>query len=138
MSISNMAIEAGARAGLIAPDETTFEYLRGRPMVPDEGTAEWESALEYWRSLASDEGAHFDKVVTIDCADIAPTVTWGTSPQDTAPITGVVPDPEDESDPARKAGITRALDYMGLDDKIGQKLTTLVRLLFKARSTLPT
>jgi 3-isopropylmalate dehydratase len=90
MSICNMAIEAGARAGLIAPDRTTYDYLRGRPMVPSEGTAEWDAAVAHWDSLSSDEGAHFDKVVVIDATDIAPTVTWGTSPQDVAPITGVV------------------------------------------------
>lgn len=89
MSISNMAIEAGARAGLIAPDDITFEYLKGRPMCPT--GEEWDKAVEYWKSLVSDEGAAFDKVINIDAKDIAPTVTWGTSPQDVAPITGKVP-----------------------------------------------
>ena len=89
MSISNMAIEAGARAGLIAPDEVTFEYLKGRPMCPTGD--EWDKAVEYWKSLVSDEGADFDKTIEIDAKDIAPTVTWGTSPQDVAPVTGTVP-----------------------------------------------
>lgn len=89
MSISNMAIEAGARAGIIAPDETTFQYLKGRPMCPS--GEEWDKAVEYWESLRSDEGAQYDKTVLIDAKDIAPTVTWGTSPQDVAPITGTVP-----------------------------------------------
>ena len=89
MSISNMAIEAGARAGVIAPDEITFEYLKGRPMCPT--GEEWDKAVEYWKSLVSDEGASYDKVIEIDAKDITPTVTWGTSPQDVAPITGNVP-----------------------------------------------
>ena len=93
MSISNMAIEAGARAGLIAPDEVTFDYLRGRPMSP--APEEFERACDHWRSLCSDADAVYDKVVTIDAKDIAPTVTWGTSPQDVSPITGRVPDPND-------------------------------------------
>jgi len=125
MSISNMAIEAGARAGLIAPDETTFEYLKGRPMVPKPDSPEWEEAKTYWRGLASDVGSHFDKEVYIDAADIAPTVTWGTSPEHTAPITGAVPDPTAEADPARRAAYERALGYMGLDDKVGQPLNSL-------------
>lgn len=89
MSISNMAIEAGARAGIIAPDEITFEYLKGRPMCPS--GEEWDKAVEYWKSLPSDEGANFDRTVLIDAKDISPTVTWGTSPQDVVPITGSVP-----------------------------------------------
>ncbi|GMI24911.1 hypothetical protein TeGR_g13387 [Tetraparma gracilis] len=113
MSISNMAIEAGARAGLIAPDETTFAYLKGRPMCPS--GAEWDRATSYWSSLCSDEGAKYDKVVKIDAKDIAPTVTWGTSPQDVKGIGGRVPDPKDASDPARRAAMERSLDYIGLD-----------------------
>lgn len=113
MSISNMAIEAGARAGLIAPDETTFEYLKGRPMSPSD--EEWDRACDYWRGLCSDEDAVYDKVVEIKAEDIAPTVTWGTSPQDVAPITGVVPDPEDAPDDARKAAMERSLNYIGLE-----------------------
>ena len=89
MSISNMAIEAGARAGVIAPDEVTFEYLKGRPMCPT--GEEWDKAVAYWKSLASDKGAKYDKTVVIDANDIAPTVTWGTSPQDVVPVTGSVP-----------------------------------------------
>jgi len=89
MSISNMAIEAGARAGIVAPDEITYEYLKGRPMCPT--GEEWDRAVEYWNSLKTDEGAEFDKTIVIDAKDIAPTVTWGTSPQDVAPVTGNVP-----------------------------------------------
>lgn len=113
MSISNMAIEAGARAGLIAPDETTFDYLKGRPMAPAE--EDWETACAYWKSICSDEDAVYDKVVEIKAEDIAPTVTWGTSPQDVVPITGVVPDPEDAPDDARKAAMKRSLNYIGLE-----------------------
>lgn len=113
MSISNMAIEAGARAGLIAPDETTFEYLKGRPMSPSE--KDWDKAVDYWKSLCSDEDAVYDKVVNIKAEDIAPTVTWGTSPQDVIPITGNVPDPEQAPDDARKAAMERSLNYIGLE-----------------------
>lgn len=118
MSICNMAIEAGARAGLIAPDEITFDYLNGRPMCPQ--GEEWDKAVEYWQSLASDEGAVFDKTIKIDAKDIAPTVTWGTSPQDVAPVTGNAPKLSDIEDPARRNGIKRALEYIGLEE--GQKL----------------
>ena len=99
MSICNMAIEAGARAGLIAPDDITFNYLKGRPMAPSED--KWEAAVKCWKELQSDEGAFFDKIVEIRAEDIAPTVTWGTSPQDVVPITGMVPDPSQAADPAR-------------------------------------
>lgn len=125
MSICNMAIEAGARAGLIAPDETTFSYLAGRPMVPATSDPEWEAAKAYWRGLTTDPGAAFDKEVHIDAADIAPTVTWGTSPEHTAPITGVVPDPADEVDPARAAAMERALKYMGLEGRIKEPLASV-------------
>ena len=115
MSISNMAIEAGARAGIIAPDEITFDYLRGRPMCPR--GYEWDQAVEYWNSLATDEGAVFDKTVEIAAGDIAPTVTWGTSPQDVAPVSGNVPTIAAEGhDAARQVrtfcgpGLTVALD----------------------------
>lgn len=121
MSICNMAIEAGARAGMVAPDETTIKYLKGRPMCP-RGT-EWEKACVYWRSLASDPGAKYDKVVPVQGKDVAPTVTWGTSPEDVSPITGVVPDPASETDPARKAAVERKLSYMGLTP--GTKLDTI-------------
>ena len=117
MSISNMAIEAGARAGLIAPDEITFQYLKGRPMSPDD--KEWDQAVEYWKSLVSDDDAVYDKTVIIDAKDIAPTVTWGTSPQDVAPVTGTVPLLEGK-DPARQAAMKRSLEYIGLEE--GQQL----------------
>jgi 3-isopropylmalate/(R)-2-methylmalate dehydratase large subunit len=112
MTVCNMSIEAGARAGLIAPDQTTFEYLKGRPHAP-KGAA-WEAALHYWRTLKSDEGAKFDVEVKLNAADIAPLVTWGTSPETVVPITGRVPDPAQEADPARRAAMERMLDYMGL------------------------
>ncbi len=112
MTVCNMTIEAGARAGLIAPDEKTFEYLKGRPKAPK--AAEWDMAVSYWQTLKSDEGAHFDEVVELNAADIVPEVTWGTSPEDVVEITGVTPDPANESDPARKAKIERSLTYMGL------------------------
>ena len=119
MSISNMAIEAGARAGVIAPDEVTFEYIKGRPMSPSED--EWDRAVEYWKSLASDEGAVYDKTIVIEGKDIPPTVTWGTSPQDTMPVTGTVPKADaEENDAARQAAVQRALDYIGLEG--GEKI----------------
>jgi len=116
MSISNMAIEAGARAGLIASDEITFEYLKGRPMSPAE--EDWENACNYWRTLSSDDDAVYDKVVNIKAEDIAPTVTWGTSPQDVAPIDGFVPDPNNAPDDARKAAMERSLNYIGLKGNV--------------------
>jgi len=112
MTVCNMSIEAGARAGLIAPDETTFAYLEGRPMAPKAGA--WEQAVAAWKTLPSDPGARYDREVRLAAADIAPQVTWGTSPQDVAPITGRVPDPRDAGDPARTAAMERSLDYMGL------------------------
>lgn len=114
MSICNMSIEAGARAGMVAPDETTFEYLKGRPLAPKFDSAEWKKALRYWSSLKTDDGAKFDDEVFIDARDITPTVSWGTSPQDVVPITGFVPDPESFSNDARKESARQALDYMGL------------------------
>ncbi|KIM45999.1 hypothetical protein M413DRAFT_23793 [Hebeloma cylindrosporum] len=113
MSVCNMSIEAGARAGMIAPDEVTFNYLQGRPLVPK--GAEWNRAVAYWKTLKSDEGAKFDIEVNIPASDIIPTVTWGTSPQDVVPITGCVPDPRTMSDPARSASAIRSLAYMGLE-----------------------
>ncbi len=113
MTVCNMTIEGGARAGLIAPDETTFEYLKGRPMAPKGGA--WETAAEYWKSLKSDEGAKYDIEVTLKAEDIVPQVTWGTSPEDVVPITGAVPDPSDESDEARRNKMERSLEYMGLE-----------------------
>ncbi|KXV64705.1 3-isopropylmalate dehydratase large subunit [Gluconobacter oxydans] len=118
MTLCNMSIEAGARAGLVAPDETTFAYVKGRPFAP-KGDA-FEQACDYWRSLASDDGAYFDTEVTLAAEEIIPSVTWGTSPQDVLPIDGSVPSPSDEPDPARAAQIQRALDYMGLE--AGQKI----------------
>ncbi|KAF8592351.1 hypothetical protein K439DRAFT_1323466 [Ramaria rubella] len=113
MSVCNMSIEAGARAGMIAPDEVTFEYLRGRPLAPPAGEA-WERAEAYWRSLRTDEGAKFDIEVKVRAEDIAPTVSWGTSPQDVVPVTGVVPDPSTVADPTKRASMERSLAYMGL------------------------
>ncbi|KZF25450.1 3-isopropylmalate dehydratase [Xylona heveae TC161] len=114
MSICNMSIEAGARAGMIAPDQITFDYLQGRPLAPKYDSPEWKKAVKYWSSLKSDEGAAYDVDVFIDAKDIAPTVTWGTSPQDVVPITGVVPGPDDFSDESKKLSCKRALEYMGL------------------------
>lgn len=111
MSICNMAIEGGARAGLIAPDEITFNYLKGRPMAPL--SEDWDAAVTSWRALASDIDARYDKEVVIQASDIAPTVTWGTSPQDVASITGKVPDPG-AYDENRALSMQRSLDYMGL------------------------
>ena len=120
MTVCNMAIEGGARAGLIAPDEKTFEYCKGRPHAP-KGAA-WEQAVEYWKSLFTDDGAHFDKVIEIDGEDIAPVVTWGTSPEDVLPITESVPAPESFQG-GKVEAVKRSLDYMGLS--AGQKLTDI-------------
>jgi len=119
MTVCNMSIEAGARAGLIAPDEKTFEYLKGRPHAP-KGAA-WEQALAWWQSLPSDPGAKYDTEVFLKAEDIVPHVTWGSSPQDVAPITASVPDPADIADEAKRAALVRALDYMGL--KPGTRLS---------------
>lgn len=113
LTISNMAIEGGARAGLIAPDEKTFAYLKGRPYAPR--GADWDAAVAYWQSLVTDPGATYDKVVVIDAADIAPSVTWGTSPEDVVPITGTVPDPAHFADPSKQAAAAKSLAYMGLE-----------------------
>jgi 3-isopropylmalate/(R)-2-methylmalate dehydratase large subunit len=112
MTVCNMSIEAGARAGLVAPDTTTFAFLEGRTFAPT--GARWEEAVAYWRTLPSDRAAAFDAEVTLDAAALAPTVTWGTSPQEALPITGRVPDPAEAPDPARRAAIERMLAYMGL------------------------
>ena len=112
MTVCNMSIEAGARAGLIAPDETTFAYVRGRPFAPKGGS--FEAALSYWRTLPADPGAVYDRQVALAAADIAPQVTWGTSPQDVVPITGAVPNPADLADPGQRAAALRSLAYMGL------------------------
>ncbi len=113
MTVCNMSIEAGARAGLIAPDETTFRFLAGRPMVP-KGQA-WEQAVASWRTLPSDPGAAYDKEVTIDAAAIVPSVTWGTSPEDVVPVTGRVPYPRDAASAGKRQAMERALAYMGLE-----------------------
>jgi 3-isopropylmalate/(R)-2-methylmalate dehydratase large subunit len=120
MTVCNMAIEGGARAGLIAPDEKTFEYCKGRPHAP-KGAA-WEQAIKYWKTLFTDESAHFDKIIEINGEDIAPVVTWGTSPEDVLPITEIVPAPENFQGGKIEA-VKRSLDYMGLT--AGQKLTDI-------------
>ncbi len=112
LTVSNMAIEHGARAGLIAADDVTFAYLKGRPYAPR--GADWDAAVAYWRSLVTDPGAVYDKRVVIDAGDIAPSVTWGTSPEDVLPITGVIPDPMSFADPSKQVAAQKSLDYMGL------------------------
>jgi 3-isopropylmalate/(R)-2-methylmalate dehydratase large subunit len=112
LTVANMSIEAGARAGLVAPDETTFAYIKGRPMAPS-GEA-WERALAWWRTLPSDAAASYDKTVVLQASDIAPGLTWGTSPEDVVPITGHVPDPMSFADPAKQAAARKSLEYMGL------------------------
>src|SRR6266853_1797552 len=112
LTICNMSIEAGAKAGMVAPDDITFEYLEGRPYAPK--GADWDKALAFWRTLATDEGAVFDREVQLDAADIAPMVTWGTSPEAASPITGHVPDPAGAADAVRRDAMERALAYMDL------------------------
>ena len=112
MTVCNMSIEAGARAGLVAPDETTYEYLKGRPMAPKGG--QWEQALAYWKTLPTDEGAVYDADVTLRAEDIAPLVTWGTSPEHVLSITAAVPDPAEQPDGNRRRAMERALEYMAL------------------------
>src|SRR5258706_4848806 len=112
LTIANMSIEGGARAGLIAPDETSFAYLKGRPMAPR--GEDWDRAVAWWRTLPSDPGARYDRSITLDATDIAPSLTWGTSPEDVVPITGVVPDPDSFADPAKRAAARKSLAYMGL------------------------
>ena len=121
MTVCNMAIEAGARAGMIAPDATTFGYLKDRPMAPKGD--KWDKAVAYWQSLPSDEGARYNSEIAMAAEDIAPTVTWGTSPEDAIAINGCVPDPAKEKDPSKRAKIERAIEYMGLE--AGQKLTDI-------------
>jgi 3-isopropylmalate/(R)-2-methylmalate dehydratase large subunit len=113
MSVCNMAIEAGARAGMVAVDDVTIDYVRGRPFAPE--GEQWESAVEYWKTLHSDADASFDVVVELSAEEIEPQVTWGTSPEMVLPVSGSVPDPDEESDSVRKEGIERALEYMGLE-----------------------
>ena len=121
LTLCNMSIEAGARAGMVAPDETTYAYLQGRPYAPK--AEAWDQALAFWRTLPSDPGARFDTEVTLDGSAIVPMLTWGTSPEDAAPITGQVPDPADQPDPERQAAMQSALDYMGLT--AGTKFTDI-------------
>ena len=121
MTVCNMSIEAGARAGMIAPDETTFDYIKSRPRAPKGEML--EKAIAYWKTLKSDEGAHYDTVVTLDASELVPSVTWGSSPEDVVPVTGVVPDPEEIADETKRASKMRALEYMGL--KAGTKMTDI-------------
>jgi 3-isopropylmalate/(R)-2-methylmalate dehydratase large subunit len=121
MTICNMSIEGGARAGLIAPDETTFEYIKGKPRAP-KGEA-LEQAIAYWKTLKSDDGAHFDRVVKLNAAELPPIVSWGSSPEDVVSVQGVVPNPDEIQDETKRASKWRALDYMGL--KPGTKMTDI-------------
>jgi 3-isopropylmalate/(R)-2-methylmalate dehydratase large subunit len=125
MTICNMSIEGGARAGLVAPDEITYEYVKGRPMAP-KGAA-WEQALSFWKTLPSDPGAHYDTVVKLDAAKIVPQVTWGTSPEDVLPIDGIVPNPADVKDELKRAAMERSLEYMGLKAGTPLKEVTVQR-----------
>ena len=125
LTVCNMSIEAGARAGLISPDETTFEYMKGRPSAPKAGG--WEQALAYWKSLPSDPGAKYDTEVRLDASKLVPQVTWGTSPQDVLPITGIVPNPADEPDEMERQSMERSLEYMGLKPGTPLKEVTIQR-----------
>jgi len=116
MTMCNMSIEGGARAGLIAPDQTTFDYIKGRPMAPQ--GAEFDKAVDYWATLSSDDGATYDKEITLQAEDIAPTVTWGTTPEDVLPITSSVPAPSDFNDDAKQKSVMRMLDYMGIESGV--------------------
>lgn len=121
MTICNMSIEAGARAGLIAPDQTTYDYLQGRNFSPKDDN--WHKALQYWQTLPSDEGATYDSIIKLDMSGVPPQITWGTSPQDVIDINGIIPSVDDFSSESRKAGVTRALEYMGLTEYQNQKIT---------------
>ncbi|MGY9005245.1 MAG: 3-isopropylmalate dehydratase large subunit, partial [Alphaproteobacteria bacterium] len=121
MTVCNMTIEAGARAGLIAPDDVTIDYMKDRPMGPQ--GKDWDAAVAYWKSLPSDTGAVYDTEITLAAEEIVPLVTWGTSPEDVLPVTGVVPDPSTARDDNKRAAMVRALEYMGL--KAGTKLTDI-------------
>ncbi|MBB5052132.1 3-isopropylmalate/(R)-2-methylmalate dehydratase large subunit [Afipia massiliensis] len=121
MTVCNMSIEGGARAGLIAPDEKAYEFLKGRPMAPT--GAAWDAAMRYWQTLRTDDGAYFDHEIRLDAAKLPPIVTWGTSPEDVVSISGFVPDPEKIADEAKRLSKQRALDYMGL--KAGTKITDI-------------
>ena len=121
MTICNMSIEGGARAGMVAPDEKAFAYLKDRPKAPK--GADWDKAIRYWETLHTDDGAHFDRVVKLNAADLPPIVSWGTSPEDVIAVTGVVPNPDDIEDEGKRQSKWRALDYMGL--KPGTKITDI-------------
>ena len=121
MTICNMTIEGGARAGLIAPDETTYEYFKDKPRAPK--GADWDAALAYWKKLASDEGAHYDKTIVLDAANLPPIVSWGSSPEDVISVQGVVPNPDEIEDENKRASKWRALQYMGLEP--GTKITDI-------------
>lgn len=121
MTVCNMTIEGGARAGLIAPDEKTYEYFKGKPRAPK--GADWDTALAYWKKLASDEGAHYDKTIVLDAAALPPIVSWGSSPEDVISIEGVVPNPDEIEDENKRKSKWRALDYMGL--KPGTPITDI-------------
>jgi 3-isopropylmalate/(R)-2-methylmalate dehydratase large subunit len=121
MTVCNMSIEGGARAGLIAPDEKTFEYIKGRPKAPKGD--DWDKALAYWKTLHSDADAYFDKVIELDAANLPPIVSWGSSPEDVVSVEGVVPDPKEIEDENRRQSKFRALDYMGLEP--GTKITDI-------------
>ncbi len=121
MTVCNMSIEGGARAGIVAPDEKTFAYLKDRPKAP-KGMA-WDMAVEYWKTLHTEDGAHFDREVKLDAANLPPIVTWGTSPEDVVSVSGSVPRPEDVASEQKRAAVVRALDYMGL--KGGEKITDI-------------
>ena len=121
MTVCNMSIEGGARAGLVAPDQKAFDFLRGRPKSPK--GADWDAAMRYWEGLRSDEGAHFDHELRLDAAKLPPIVTWGTSPEDVISVTGIVPDPDKIADEAKRLSKHRALKYMGLT--AGTKITDI-------------
>jgi 3-isopropylmalate/(R)-2-methylmalate dehydratase large subunit len=121
MTVCNMSIEGGARAGMVAPDEKSFAYLKGRPKAP-QGAA-WDAAVRYWETLRTDEGAHFDRIVRLDAANLPPIVSWGTSPEDVISVLGAVPDPELIADEVKRASKKRALEYMGLT--AGTKITDI-------------
>ena len=121
MTICNMAIEAGARVGMVAVDDITIDYVKGRPYAPNE--SEWDQAVAFWKTLHSDDGAHFDAVIELDGASIEPQVTWGTSPEMVAPVNAKVPSPDDFNDPVKRSACERALSYMGLN--AGQSITDI-------------
>ncbi|MEO0671404.1 MAG: 3-isopropylmalate dehydratase large subunit [Pseudomonadota bacterium] len=121
MTVCNMSIEGGARAGMVAPDEKTFEYLKGRPKAPKAGA--WDMAMRHWETLYTDDGAEFDQIVKLDAANLPPTITWGTSPEDVVSVTGAVPNPDGIDDPSKRASMERSLTYMGLEP--GTKVTDI-------------